>query len=247
MMLKNKKISILFILIFITGIGLIYWYVPSKPKSFYSETTIKKLINATYEREVAEEIQDVIFIDKSHVFIPYISKEKMYGLSFWKWEHHKWNVVNIFDRGGSPYVWKIDPKDPSTYVIFWNYHPNDHVENLKFRLIQKRDFYSTEDISIYTPLVKLEQKINVSNKTYGYFKYPAEWIELLKLDRKLRVPETSLLFDNYSNNLAFYISWLPYLKNGKETFPENSVNGNSFSNGDEVFDHVMIETDHDVR
>lgn len=246
-MMLNKKLSILFILICITGTGLIYWYIPFKPKVFYSEPTIKKMISDTYEGENVDEIQDIIFIDQTNAFVPFISKEKRYGLSFWKWEHHKWNVVNIMDKGGSPYVWKIDPNNPSSYVIFWNYHPDDHVEKLKFRLIQKRGFYTSDGISTYTPLVNLEQIVNVHDKTYGYFKYPDEWNEILKLERKVGVRKTSLLFDDPNYNSAFYISWSPYLKNGKEALPENSVNGNSFSNGDEVFDYVLIESDHEVR
>ncbi|WP_088042400.1 hypothetical protein [Bacillus sp. EAC] len=245
-MLTNKKIIISLLFTILLALSLIYWFYLAKPKPFYSERTLKHIINESTEMAFAKEIQDIIYIDQKHVYVPIISKRNEYGVSFWKWEHHKWKVVSISNKGGMPTLWKINPHDPASYAMFWNYSPDDHVYEIKIRFLRSRGFQVSDNINYYTPKIQMEKRVSLKNKTYGYFKYPQNWVEIQKLEQKIESSNKSILDDDaYPTSIS--LSMTTYDKVGKEIFPENSINGIGYTFEDDLFDNVIEEDDHQVE
>jgi hypothetical protein len=243
-MLKNK-ISIFGLSILVIAFIVIYWFYLSKPTAFYSEARIKKIISHTYKGENAKEIQDIIFIDQKHVFVPYISTEKGYGVSFWKWQHHKWKIVNIIDKAGTPRIWKIKPSDPSSYVMFWNYSPVDQVNEIKFCLNRERNYMMSNENVYYLPEIFLEQRVSLHKKTYGFLKYPSDWIKIQKLEAAAGPKENIFFLQEHGYRTSLSLLMTTYDKNGKEVFPEESINGNDYIVEDELFDYIMYTDDKD--
>ncbi|MEH6936863.1 hypothetical protein V7056_03260 [Bacillus sp. JJ664] len=243
-MLKNKK-TIIGLLIFVIAFIVIYWFYLSKPTTFYSEARIKKIISHTYEGEYAKEIQDIIFIDQKHVFVPYISKENGYGVSFWKWQHHKWKIVNIIDKAGTPRLWKIKPNDPSSYVMFWNYNPVDRVNEIKFRLVRERNYMMSNENVYYVPEIFLEQRVSIHKKTYGFLTYPSNWSKIQKLEAEAGTRQNIFFLQEQGYPSTLSISMTIYDKDGKEVFPEESLDGNDYLVEDELFDFILYSDDKD--
>lgn len=243
-MLKNKK-TFISLLIFVIASIVFYWFYLSKPTAFYSEARLKGIINHTNDDVYAKEIQDIIFIDQKHVFVPYISKEKDYGLSFWKWQHHKWKIVNIIDKGGTPRIWKIKPNDPSTFVTFWNYKPADQVNEIKFRLTRERNYMMSNGNVYYAPEIFLEQRIRLLKKTYGFLKYPSNWSKIQELESKAGPKENIFFLQEHGYRTSLTMSMTTYDKNGKEVFPEESINGNDYIVEDELIDYILYADDKD--
>ncbi len=244
-MLKNKKSIIGLSIILVITFIVIYWLYLSKPTAFYSEASLKQIISHTYEGEYAKEIQDIIFIDQKHVFVPYISKENDYGVSFWKWQHHKWKVVNIIDKAGRPRIWKIKPNDPSSYVMFWNYSPVDQVNEIKFRLIRERNYMMSNGNIYYAPEIFLDQRVRLHKKTYGFLKYPSDWIKIQKLEATAGPKENIFFLQEHGYWTSLSMSMTTYDKNGKEVFPEESINGNDYIVEDELFENILYTDDKD--
>jgi len=243
-MLKNK-ITIIGSLIFAIVFIVIYWFYLSKPTAFYSEARIKKTISHTYEGEYVKDIQDIIFIDKRHVFVPYISKENGYGASFWKWQHHKWKIVNIIDKAGTPRLWKIKPNNPSSYVMFWNYNPVDRVDEIKFRLVRERNYMMSNENVYYAPEIFLEHRVSLHKKTYGFLTYPNKWSKIQKLEAEAGTKQTLFFLQEQGSSSSLSMSMTMYDNVGKEVFPEESLNSNDYLVEDELFEYIMYTDDKD--
>src|SRR5690606_3806433 len=124
---RNRFLSSIIIFIVVVG-SIIYFFNNSKPSSFPSDDELLNKINETYSRAHATVIQDSIFLDDQHVYVPFINSEGSYGSSFWIWKKGKWRVAGI-DTIGEPTVWKINESDPKTYHIVWNIPPENNIKN----------------------------------------------------------------------------------------------------------------------
>jgi hypothetical protein len=110
---------------------MIFWLYFAKPVSFPTNEQLVKEINSIFPESAASVIQDSISVDERHVVVPFISNEDHYGLSYWVWKKHKWTVAAI-DTRGEPKIWKINRKDPLSFHLVWNIHPDDQVSSITY-------------------------------------------------------------------------------------------------------------------
>jgi hypothetical protein len=246
-MSKQRKLVIVKIGFIIILTFFIYWFYFSKPGPFLKNNDILLEMNRTYPEVSAKTVQDTIFLDKKHVFVPFISERDRYGLSYWIWKNHKWKVAYI-ENAGQPKIWKISKKDLKTHYFIWNIHPEDQLKTLRFFLIRNRGFHGTNDSYSYLPRVQMENSVSIKQKPYGVMKMPKDWVSFMSPFIKVesaKLPES--IFQTFILEQHMYIGWIPYDQSGKETFPEKSVNGNGYSMEDIVIDHVMILNEVDLK
>jgi hypothetical protein len=55
------------------------------------------------------------------------------------------------------------------------------------------------------------------------------------------------MFQSFFSEQHMYIGWIPIDQNGKETFPESTVNGNGYSMEDVNIEHLMILNKADLK
>ncbi|MDQ1143213.1 hypothetical protein QE429_000040 [Bacillus sp. SORGH_AS 510] len=235
----NKKVIIFPLLAFaiVASSILVYWYYFSKPTAFPQNDQLIEKIHSVFPETSPNIIQDSIAIDERHRFVPFISKEGKYGVSYWQWEQHKWNVVSI-STTGDIHVWKIDNNDPSTFYFLWNFHPDDQVNQLKLYLIRDRGYHGANRELWYEPRIQMEKLVE-QKKSYGVLKMPAEWASSMNALLQVGSTEPTGLFNNgIIPNAGMYFGYIPYNKSGKEARTMNSVNGSSFQMGN--FDHEYV-------
>ena len=162
--MKNKIVQILVVLVLSSIVFFVFYLkLPLKPTSFNASRVRSHEINQLFPQGAAKDIQDIIYIDKTHVFVPFITKEDTYGESFWIWKHNKWKLSRVEASGGNIRLWKINPDDPSSYVFVWNMNPADKIEQFKIRLMQNRSSGVTNEKIYYYPKIHLEKKIYTYN------------------------------------------------------------------------------------
>lgn len=196
-----------------------FWYYTSGPTSFPNDEQLFKEMTNHFSYVSNGEIQDTIFLDDRHVFVPFIAGEKIYGLSLWEWNKRKWNAVFV-STSGEIKVWKINSKDPSTFHTVWHYPPQNQVDYMKLYLINERGFQISGEEEHYEPGVQLEQKINLAENPYGTMKISKEWITVINsLTDSLTVP-------------PYYFGWNTYDSLDNITYPDVNDNGSSSWGGD---------------
>ena len=218
---------------------IVYWFYFSKPTSFPTNEQLVDEMNSIFPKAAASIIQDTIHIDEGHVLVPFISKGDDYGLSYWEWKNHKWKVVSI-DTKGKPMLWKLNINDPSSLYFVWNIHPKDQLSSIHFYLIRDRGFRIAEGIEHYNPRVQMEKRVSVQEKSYGLMQLPDDWVKFMnayiKVESAKQSPERDMFF-----------GWIPYDQTNKESFPESSVNGAGYSNGEVGLEYVMILNKGDIE
>ncbi|UFT99380.1 hypothetical protein KO561_19795 [Radiobacillus kanasensis] len=168
--MKRKKIIISIISLLILLFALGYLFRP--PSDFPSE---KELLNQIPE---AKTIQDILFLDDKHVYVPFIMNDNSYGMSMWVWKNG-WRLVADGDIG-APYIWQIYPDNPDSYRLLYNIHPEDQVSSINFYLLRRR-YYSVSfnDVHTYTPGIQKHFTMELSKKSYGMIKIPTDWKEMI--------------------------------------------------------------------
>ncbi len=239
-MTKKWKLALISGIILISSF-LIYWFFLANPTPFLSDEDIIKEIHALNPDANIKNIQDKIFLNDSHVFVPHLSEEARYGASYWVWEMHRWKLV-IDETSSSPNVWRIDPKDPSTHFLVWNFHPDDKQDSLSFFFIKERGFQVSDGVETYEPHIQLEHSVSMDSKSYGVQRIPSEWITVLRnysqLDTR-KVPNSFI--QEFLPNYSMYFGWILYDVDGKEHSPRHSTNGSTYhADHDEVIDFVRI-------
>lgn len=238
----NKRKLLIFAgsAVLILSAFMIYWFYFSKPDSFPTDEQLMEEINHIFPEAAVNVIQDTVSIDGRHVVVPFISKEDDYGVTYWAWQKHKWQLLAI-DTTGEPCLWKINSKDPVTFYIVWNIHPADQLEYMKFFLIRDRGYHGTEGIETYNPRVQMEKKVPLEGKSYGALPLPDEWVSFMNPFIKVEsAKQPSLFFNDLFPEREMFFGWIPYNKSDKQRFPEGSVNGNRYFNGDADIDFISI-------
>lgn len=236
--MKRKWIVFPLLAVVIVASSLwVYWYYFSKPTAFPKSDRLIGKITRVFPEASPNVIQDSIAIDERHRFVPFVSTEGKYGVSYWQWEHHKWKVVSI-ETTGEIHVWKMDHNDPSTFYFLWNFHPDDQVNQLKFYLLRDRGYHGANRELWYEPRIQME-KIIEQTKSYGVLKMPKEWAASMKSFSQAGTAEQTGLFSNEPLfNAGIYFGYIPYDKSGYVTKTMNSVNGSSFQTGN--FDQEYV-------
>ncbi|MGG4498966.1 hypothetical protein [Brevibacillus reuszeri] len=236
-MMKKKLWSVIFFIIFLSI--FVYWFYFSKPTSFPTNEQLVEEMNSIFPEVSANIIQDTIPIDERHVLVPFISKKKDYGLSYWAWKNHKWKVASVNTKG-QPMLWKPNINDPSSFYFIWNIDPKDQLSSIHFYLIKDRGYHITKGIEHYSPRVQLEKRVSVQDKSYGLMQLPDDWVTFMnayiKVDSAKQSPDRDMFF-----------GWIPYDQKNNELFPEGSINGTLYSNGNVDLEYVMILNKGDIE
>ena len=242
-----KNIWVLGVLgIFVITLAAVYWLFPSKPDPFPVKKQLIRGINGVYPEAEASVIQNTLLMDEHHVLVPFISKKNDYGLSYWVWKNHKWRMVSV-DTKGEPRVWEINRKDPSTFRFVWNIDPNDHQSYMKFYFIRDRNFLVTDGEQTYYPRIQMEKKVFFTEKSYGAIKPPKHWTQVMNELRKIQSQKQNGISLFNDSNYEQYFGWASFNMQAKEMFPQGSMSGDGYSNGDEdisfirFIDHTELE------
>lgn len=176
-----KKKSFLFIGIGVAVIliAMIYWFDFSEPKSFPPNDQLLEEMNNSYPEVAAKLIQETLFVDEHHVVVPFISNDNIYGLSYWVWKNHKWQVAKV-DTSGIPMLFKADKNNPSSYYFVWNIHPEDVLDSIEFYFIRDRESYVSDYIATYRPRIQMMKEVSLKDTSYGVMQLPKEWVTIME-------------------------------------------------------------------
>lgn len=224
----------------------VYWFYLASANDFPSNDAVLEEINAAFSEARANEVQDVIKLDNRNVFVPFKTGTDGYAISFWIWKHHKWNL-GMIELAGEPRMLKIKSTDPSSYHIVWNIHPEDRIDQLSFYLMKKRNYMVSEGKHRYDPRIQLNERVPLANQAYGALPLPKKWITLLEEVEDVQDQISPTRFDHFLQQDGFFFGWLPKDQNGSVKYPERSLNGNGWSNGDVEVDFLMILQEADLQ
>jgi hypothetical protein len=229
---KRKFIYIVSGVIFVLIAVFIYLSYFSQPSSFLKEEQLIEEINISFPRVNAIEVQGVFDISEKHKYVPFISSEDNYGKSFWVWDKYKWRLVHI-DTKGEPKIWKVNKRDPASYHIVWNIHPDDQIMQAKFYMIRDRGYSTTGGIDRkYYPRVQVNHMISMDEQPYGVLKVPNEWAAFVTSINETQSVHSNGFFDHFPAEHQVYFSWMPLNEENELTYAKKSLNGSSNSNSD---------------
>ncbi|WP_188456025.1 hypothetical protein [Virgibacillus oceani] len=239
-MTKKRMVLIVVSILILLSLFFTYWFYFSKPTAFPTNKQLATRINTLFPKANAETIQDTIELDSEHAFVPFISGEDNYGTSYWVWEKHKWKPSYI-DTVGEPVVWKTDKDDPASFHIVWNIHPDDQISRANFYLIRDRGYHISSGEHTYVPQIQMEKNVRFEGKSYGTIQLPDDWCSFMTQSNKLALAQNPNRYNSsLIQDLSVYIGWMPLNDSNETTFPENSVNGSGFSNGDNHINFMRI-------
>lgn len=221
------------LIVIVAAVLLVLVYSHYFPRSFPSDESAIGIMNKRFSEVNASRVLDTLQLDDRHMFVPYVSSEDKYGLSYWVWNNFKWKVLLIRSTG-EPELWKINEKDPSTHYMVWNINPKDQLSRIDFYLMRNRGYSISQGqkSNIYTPGIQKHSSVSLEGKSYGALQPPAEWEKILQDDLHLMNNKQSYsIFDSLQTNSSMRIGFITYNQQGESSFPTQSVNGGSFSGG----------------
>ncbi|PJN86592.1 hypothetical protein [Bacillus sp. mrc49] len=234
---KTKKIILLAAILLMIGV-LSFTQLPKDPDPFLSDKQVIKRINSFFSEAQPKIIQDRIFLDDTHVFVPFISEDDGYGMSFWIWKNNKWRAASV-NEGGEPQVWNGEKKSK----IIWNINPKDEVGEIRFFLKKEREFMVADGVDTYQPGMEMMHRITLQEKMYGVEEYPDHWQELMTQYAKIQAKDGQNEFLALGDGLQVFTGF--YDAKGKETFPQTSFTGNGYSTGDDFVDVPFLVQVHE--
>lgn len=240
MSIKQKSLF-LAVIGLITTAALLYWFYLAPPESFPSKQEVMANMMDTFPEANIKEIQDIMFIDSKHVFVPFITNSESHGLSFWHWDKHEWKFISI-DTGATPRMWRIDPKNPEHNVILWNFHPKNELKSLTFYIMKERGYSVTDGKENYQPKIQLEFKIELEGQTtYGFTNIPMNWQEYATSESNLMSAITpDPLFFGIFQPSYYYYGWRAMNEEGSEDYPAFPKNSHGFGTGDASVEHIRF-------
>lgn len=217
----------------------VVWFNFTKPEAFPSREKLIAEINGLYPDAAANVIQDTIFLDERHVFVPFISNDGQYSSSYWTSKKKGWEVVYIHSSD-QPRIWKIDKNDPSTYYIVWNFFPEEKLKLTRYYLIRNREYSVIDGIENYNPRVQMQIEISLEDNQYGALQLPKDWVTfidpLMKMEKvKQPDPLSYFVLEQY-----LYFGWRTFDENGQPVMPIGPKHNWGFSRGNAVIDYMMI-------
>ncbi|MFX3632734.1 MAG: hypothetical protein ACE3L7_06630 [Candidatus Pristimantibacillus sp.] len=228
--MRSKRNFLIVVILVLIGI-IAYWNYEVNPKEFPNEEFLITNMNGYHPKDKIVKILDTIELDNRHVFVPYLSTNEHYGVSYWIKEKFGWKMAKM-DTRGEPHIWKLKAKDPSTYYIVWNIDPKDQVSYLDYYLISERNASLSMEKSLYTPRIQKQMTISMKESPYGILRMPEEW---------------SNIYRNVISNNNLYMGWIPYDKQDKVVFPKLSVNGSGYLRSNIELDFMRILNEMDLE
>ncbi|WP_078544455.1 hypothetical protein [Litchfieldia alkalitelluris] len=246
-MAKRKTILIFLNLTIISITGYIfYWYYPSSPSSFLTEEEIKNEVNPYHLSAKIEKVQDIIYLDKSHVFVPYITTEGEYAASYWYYEKRKWHTHYV-GTISTPLLVSTNPKDASTYHFIWNLHPGDDLQSLEFLLLKRRNYSVSNGVETYIPGLQMRFSTKLTEQPYGYVKLPQEFVEVLNDTIQLESAQMEKMYYNgVFSSLSTEFAWSSLDESGTIVYPELSIGGGGSGGGNSLIFVRFIGEDEEL-
>lgn len=227
-----KLILTMGIVIVVLAVALVCWIIFANPKPLPTNGNMIETMNQTNKKANVKSLQATIFLDNKHVFVPFVSKNGNYGVSYWSWQMLHWELVGINSKG-SPHLWKIKKKDPSTYYVLWNISPKDHVNSVNYYLIRKRSDVTIENQKEYFPSIQMKTSIKLNGRTFGFMAFPKDWQLFTKNILQLNPLKSSQNKNSYDilgqNHVS--INVLPLTKQGKMVKLKHSTGGHQYVKG----------------
>ncbi|WP_108672391.1 hypothetical protein [Peribacillus acanthi] len=240
--MRKKKILLGIIILCLIAIVL---FIVRPPGEFLTKIEIQEKLAKSMYHQKAKDIQDVLVLDKKHVFVPFISMDNTYGGTFWIWTYKGWELASV-ETKLAPKIWKLDEKRSNKHFIVWNINPKDAVEKLELRLLKKRNYHITDGVHYYTPAIHMLFEQKIEENSYGAIRFPDEWVTVMDNDQK-QMPKKPLgLFQPFYST-GLYIGWTSYDSNGENVFPESSVNGHGYYFRGPSLDHLMIVDEYELE
>lgn len=221
--MRNNRNFIIVVILVLIGI-IAFWNYEVNSKEFPNDEFLIKNMNEYLPEDKVTQILDTIELDERHVFVPFVSSDDRYGISYWNKEIFGWKMARM-DTRGEPHIWKLKAKDPSTHYIVWNIDPKDQLSYLNYYLIGERNASWSMEKGIYTPRIQKQMTISMEESSYGILQMPEEWLDIYR---------------NVISNKNLFLGWIPYNKQDKVVFPRNSVNGNGYSRRSIELDFLRI-------
>ncbi|MFS0862930.1 hypothetical protein [Fredinandcohnia sp. 179-A 10B2 NHS] len=244
-MITKKKVLWLVGIILLVGVAsFMYYYYMAKPSGFLSEREMLIELNRYSLNSNATEIIEKVQIDDEHMFVPFKASDNSYGTSLWMWTQHEWKLVADSTSGG-PEIWKIDSNDPSSYVLFWNIHPDDQISHGDFYAIRDRNYHITEGEHTYYPRIQMQTTISFEKTPYGIMKLPKEWSTVMEESAKL---QQAIQPDGFSPNFFpvnqdVYFGWIPYNQSNEEVRAGKTHVGGGSSSVDLAYVRTLNKVD----
>lgn len=242
--MRKKRVIATSIVILALSVVIYFFYILI-PKTFPNDELVIKSINQLFPEAKASVVQETIYLDERHAFVPFISSQNHYGRSFWVFEMYQWKLARV-DTRGEPIIWSIKEKDPSTHYILWNMDPKDQLSHLDFYLLRDRGYFISNGVHRYEPKVQMKTSISLQDQSYGVMPFSEEWIEVIDTFKILEkgTNQNSWLFARHQQN---YIGWMHFDIHGESNFPERSVNGSSYTKKNINLDFIRILNERDLE
>ena len=239
-MTKKKLWLVAWVSLLLLSIVLVYWFYFSKPAAFPKDNRLITEINAHYPEGKVDVIQDTIMLDEHHAYVPFITENGIYGMSFWVWEKQKWNASTI-TTSGEPHIWKVNEMDTSTYHFVWNIGFEDSIQYLNLFLLRERSFQVAGSVVTYFPGVQIANRIDISNKSYGVVQIPTEWVSMMDTYSELMsFNEHSLFPEPFFNDHLRFFAWNAYDAKGNVTYVGLQSDGGTFHYGQERIEFLRF-------
>jgi hypothetical protein len=218
------------------------------PKPFLSNIEIKKEIVKIFPGGGVKEIQNRVYIDDKHVFVPYITERNTYGMINWEWKRNEWSLTSVETNTDDPKLLKIKTNHTLKRYLIWNINPTYNINQINFYLTRKRQFSVTEGVSKYEPRIQLKLKKKINESSYGVLRLPKSWERIMNDDSLLNSPKQfDSIFSSFIPPTSMMVSWIALDKNEKINYPINSEPGNGYSSGENYFDFVPFVSESELE
>ncbi len=237
--MKKKGLFLLVGLVgFIIFAVSVSWFDFSKPTAFPTHDQLIAEMNGLFPEAAASVIQDTIFLDERHVYVPFISKEDRYSSSYWVWKKKGWKVAYI-KTSGEPRIWKINQKDSSTYHLVWNFYPEEELDEIRFNLVRNRGYSVSEGVETYYPRVQMQREVSLKESPFGALQLPKEWVTFINPLMKMEKAKQPGLLSYFDLKQYMYFGWMAYDENEQRVLPIMTQHNSGFSLENEDIDFVM--------
>ena len=211
--MMNKKWIVIVSFAVVIGMCILF-FINREPTPFLTMEEVTEILN---RQDINSPVQvlDIIDLEKSYRFVPFITESGQRGISYWAFNHFEWKLV-AYEWDDDVRVWKLRPNDPSSYYFVWHFEAQDEVTQMNIHLLQNRSYRVSGDISIYTPSIQLHKNVSLMNKTYGVMPLPEEWYKIITAISSI---QEDTVFDFMSNPQSTYYF-------GRQTLDEQGLDAN---------------------
>ena len=197
--MMNKKWIVIVSFAVVIGVGILF-FVDREPTPFLTMEEVTEILN---RQDINSPVQvlDIIDLEKSYRFVPFITESGQRGISYWAFNHFEWKLV-AYDWDDDVMVWKLRPNDPSSYYFVWHFETQDEVTQMNIHLLQNRSYRVSGDIRIYKPSIRIHKNVSLMNKKYGVMSLPDEWQKIITAGSSIE--EKSLFPSMSPSQSVFY-------------------------------------------